>query len=178
MSWKRLEDIFARSLEDDWQTSWRRLEDVLKMSRRLFCKTSWRRFEDVLAKHLEDVLKTFLQNILKTSWQDVLKTPGRRLENVLMTSWRCMTKTNILVLIKTSWRPLQDGFIKTNVCWINTLEYLPVQFYSCLLHGNSCIHVSCYLVSTNRTDFCIFKSNVLVFCRNSVFWFLSSNLWV
>ena len=54
------------------------LQDVFKMSWRRFCKTSWRR----------------LENVLKTSW--------RRLENVLKTSWRRMTKTNILVLIKTS----------------------------------------------------------------------------
>ena len=39
---------------------------------------------------------------MKTSLQDVLKTFWRRVENVLKTSWRQMTKTNILVLIKTS----------------------------------------------------------------------------
>ena len=80
------------------KTSWRCLEDVLK--------TSWRYLEDVFARRLEDVLKT---------------------------SWRRMTKTNILVLTKTSsenlrlrltyssWsRRLQDVFLKTNVCWVNT----------------------------------------------------------
>ena len=83
MSWKRLEDIFAR-----------RLQDVLKTS----------------SKRLEDVLKTFLQDVLKTSWQDVLKMSWRRLEDVLKTSWRHMTKANIFVLIKTSWRRLEDVF--------------------------------------------------------------------
>ena len=84
---------------------------------------------------------------MKTSCQDVLKRSWRRLENVLKTSWRRMTKTNILVLIKTSFedvwvrwiysswsrrledvfwrrrqkmssRRLQDVFIKSNVCWV------------------------------------------------------------
>ena len=43
---------------------------------------------------LENVLKTFLQDALKMFW--------RRLER--------MTKTNILVLIKTSWRSQQNIF--------------------------------------------------------------------
>ena len=77
-SWKRLEDIFGRRLEDVLRTSWRRFEEVLK--------TSWRR--------LEDFLKMILQDILKTFW--------RRLEDVLKTSWRRITKMNILGLIKTS----------------------------------------------------------------------------
>ena len=85
---------------------------------------------------LVNVLKTSLQDALKMSWrrlQNFLKTSWRRLENVLKTSWRRMTKTNILVLTKTSsenlrlrltyssWsRRLQDVFLKTNVCWVNT----------------------------------------------------------
>ena len=105
----------------------RRLEDVLKTSfKRHLGKMSWRYLEDVFTRCLEDVLKTF---------------------------WRCMTKTNILVLIKTSWirllktydygeyihldqdvlktssedeekRRLQDVFIKTNVCWGLTQQIL------------------------------------------------------
>ena len=67
-----------------------RLENVLKMS--------WRRF----SRRLEDVLKT--------SWQDVLRTTWRRLGKVLKTSWRRMSKTNILVLTKTSWRRLKGVF--------------------------------------------------------------------
>ena len=75
MPWKRLEDIFAGSLEDVLKTSWRRLQNVLK--------TSWRR--------LEGVLKTFwrrLEDVFKTSWrylEYVLKTSWRRLEYVLKT---------------------------------------------------------------------------------------------
>ena len=111
MPWKRLEDIFAGSLEDALKTSWRRLQNVLKMS--------WR--------HLEDVLKTYGQEKYIGLDQDVLKTSS---EDVF---WRRRAKANIFVLIKTSWRCLQDVFwrrkrktssrrlqevfIKTNVCW-------------------------------------------------------------
>ena len=56
--------------------------------------------------------------------------------------------------------------------FLNHLGYHPVQFCFRLLGGNTCIHVSCYLF------FCIFKSSVLAFCRNYVFWFLSSWFWV
>ena len=73
----RLESVLKTSLQDVLKMSWRRLEKVLKMS--------WRRLENIL-KHLGDVLKM--------SW--------RHLENLWKMSWRRMTKTNILVLIKTS----------------------------------------------------------------------------
>ena len=70
--------------------SWRRLEDVFE--------TSWR--------HLEDVLKTLLQDVLKTIGKRLEKVFVRHLKDVLKMSSRCMAKTNILVLIKTSWRLL------------------------------------------------------------------------
>ena len=83
------------------KTSWKRVTKnrltrwyVLKRSWRHLCKTSWRCLENILARRLEDVLKTFSQDVLKMTW--------RRLENVLKTSWKRMTKTNILILIKTS----------------------------------------------------------------------------
>ena len=101
---------------------------------------------------LENILKAFLQNVLKMSWrrlEDVLKMSWRPLQNVLATSRKChkdvfarrlqgKTKTNILVLIKASWRRmskenifvlmktssedederrLEDVFIMTNACW-------------------------------------------------------------
>ena len=63
---------------------------------------------------LENVLKRSLEDVLKISWgrflQDFLKTFWRRLENVLKTSWKRMAKTNILVLIKTSWRRPEEVF--------------------------------------------------------------------
>ena len=66
----------------------RRLEDVLKMPWRHFCKTSWKRFEDVL--------KTYEQDEYIGLDQDVF--------------WRRLTKENIFVLIKLSWRRLEDVF--------------------------------------------------------------------
>ena len=88
------------------------LVNVLKMFWPHFPKTSWRLFCKTSSRCLEDVLE-------------------RHLENVLKTSWRCIIRTNIFVLIKTFWRrllktktwdvssrPLQDIFIKANVCWV------------------------------------------------------------
>ena len=112
MSWRRLEDVFAR-----------RLEGVLKMS--------WKRLEDVFAKRLEDFLARRLENVLKTSWRHMTKTnilvlikrPWRCLENVFCRRISNISKANVFVLIKTSFededeRRLQDVFIKTNVCWV------------------------------------------------------------
>ena len=88
MSWRCLEDVFARRLEDVLKTfwrhlgmlSWRRLENVLK--------TSWRCLEDVFARRLEDVLKMSWRHLGKTSWRRLLKTKTK------------------------------DVFIKANVCWV------------------------------------------------------------
>ena len=68
------------------------------MSWRLF-KTSWRRLEELLARHLQDVFKTSWRHMTKTNILVLIKTPWRHLEDV---SWRRMCKANILVLIKTS----------------------------------------------------------------------------
>ena len=136
-------DIFARRLEVLLKTSWRR-----------FCKTSRRRFEDVWprrkywswSRRLEEVFKMYSEDVwlVGICLEDAL---ARHLEEILKTSWRRMAKTKILVLIKLSWRHLQDVFwgrltwanifvliktsssedederrlqdifIKTNVCW-------------------------------------------------------------
>ena len=127
--WKRLEDIFAR-----------RLEDVLKISWICSCKTSWRRFEDVLKMSWRR-----LQNFLKTSWQDVLKTYGQDKyigldQDVLKTSSEDVRlrrtysswSRRLQGVFKTSSddeykRRLQDVFIKTNVCLLvrkDVLEHL------------------------------------------------------
>ena len=86
-SWKGLEDIFARRLEDALKMFWRRLgirlKDILKIS--------WRR------------LKTFDQDEYIGLDKDVFE----RLEDVC---WRCINKGNIIALIKTSWRHLGDDF--------------------------------------------------------------------
>ena len=113
------------------------------MSWKHLCKTSWRCLVDAFARRLEDVLKTFWRCLGKTSRRFLEDDFARRLEDVLKTygqdkyigfdqdARRRMSKTNIFVLIKTSWRslqdifwrrrrktssrPLQDIFIKTNV---------------------------------------------------------------
>ena len=110
MSWKRLQDIFARRVEDVFKTSWRRLsktawrclEDLFprrlgKTFWRRFGKTSWQRLEDVLKMYDQDEYIGLGQDLFKTSWrillkmyesgeyvrldQDVLKTFLRRLLN-------------------------------------------------------------------------------------------------
>ena len=60
MSWRRLEDVFARRLEEVLETCWRRL-----------AKTSGRR--------LKNVLKTSWRRFLKTKTKDVLNTSSRSL---------------------------------------------------------------------------------------------------
>ena len=91
MPWKRLEDIFAGSLEDVLKISWRRLQNVLKMS--------WRRLEDVLKTSWRHMAETNILVLTKTSW--------RRLQDVF---WRRKAKADIFVLIKTSWRCLEEVF--------------------------------------------------------------------
>ena len=98
-----LENVLKTSLPDVLKMSWRRLEDIFK--------TSWRR--------LEDILKTFLQDVFQTSSRNLQDVLPRRLEDVLKTPWRRMARANILVLIKRSWRRLEDVFwrlmSKTNI---------------------------------------------------------------
>ena len=84
-SWRRLQDISWRLLQQVYSTTVfrlsRRLEDILKTSRKMSWKTK--------NCYAQDVLKTSWRHILKTSWRHVLKT-----------SWR------------HSWRHLQD-FLET-----------------------------------------------------------------
>ena len=57
-SWRCLQDVFARRLEDVLKTFWRRLEHVLK--------TSWKRLEDVFWRRMSN------KNIfvfIKKSWR-------------------------------------------------------------------------------------------------------------
>ena len=87
-----LQDVFARYLEDIFA---RRLDDVLAN----FVMMPWRRLEDVFKtslRRLEDVLKAYGQDEYIGLDQDVF--------------WRHMTKANLFVLIKTSWKRLEDVF--------------------------------------------------------------------
>ena len=120
-SWKLLEDIFLRRLEDFWKLF---LQDVLK--------TSWNRVEEVLRtsqKCLEYVLKTYGldeyigldQDVLKTSSEDVwlrriCSSWLRHLEDVLRTSSEDEDE-----------RRLEDVFIKTNVWW-DTVSFVKLLF--------------------------------------------------
>ena len=80
MPWKRLEDIFAGSLEDVLKTSWRRLEDALKRSRR--------RFEDIWPRQIYWSWPRGLEDVLKTSSED---EDERRIKDVFkMSSLRQM----------------------------------------------------------------------------------------
>ena len=92
------------------KTSWKRANMnsliwwyVLKMPWRQLCKTSWRRLENLLKKPWR-----CLEDVFSRRWQIVVKMSGRRCENVSKTCWRRMTKMNILILIKTPWRHLED----------------------------------------------------------------------
>ena len=93
-----------------------RLENVLQIYLQGVLKMDWRCLEEVFARHSW----TRFEDILKIYWQHGLKMSCRRLEDVLKTSWtrfcstlwRHLTQTNILVLIKTSWRRLEDLWLR------------------------------------------------------------------
>ena len=87
----RLEDIFARRLEDVFKMSWRRLQDVLKKFLQDFLKTSWRRIaktnimvltktssEDVRLRRTYSPWSKCLEDVLKTRTKDVFKTSSSR----------------------------------------------------------------------------------------------------
>ena len=98
------------------KTSWRRLQDM-----------SSRRLEDVfsvtifrLPRRLQDVFKTYLQDVFKTSWktkncyaEDMLKTSSRRLENQQMFAGK------YLYIISYVFSPLRGlwVFIFNCFCW-------------------------------------------------------------
>ena len=125
---KRLEDIFAKGLEDALKTF---LQDFLKMS--------WRRLENVFWRRLGDALKTLPEDVLKTSRMTkanilvLTKTSWRRLQDVFWRAWLrriyLSSSRSLEEVLKTSSededeRHLQDVFIKINVYWD--------KFYFCL----------------------------------------------
>ena len=108
-----------------------RLENVLKMSWRRCYKTSWRRLGKTSGRRLEDIWPRRiywswarrLEDILKTSSEDVwvrrlYSSWSRRLEDVLKTLSEDKDK-----------RRLQDVFIKKNVCWESTHQFLKRFFH-------------------------------------------------
>ena len=68
------------------------LEDVLKMSWRCVEDIFARRLEGIFAKRLEDVLKTYskrLEDVLKTSWGHTTKT---NISALIKASWKRLLK--------------------------------------------------------------------------------------
>ena len=125
----RLENVFKTSFQDVFKTSWRRLEDVWKTYLQDVLKTFRRRLENVLARRFEDVLKTSWRCLKDVFARLLFKMSWRHLEDVFKKSGRRMTKTNILVLIKTS---SEDVWVR----WI----YSSWRCLDCLL-GINCFHL-------------------------------------
>ena len=94
-SWRCLQDVFARRLEDVLKTFWRRLEHVLN--------TSWRRLENVLKTSSEDV---WVIRIYSSS--------SRSLEDVFIKTNVCWVYLTPTAKNKSSVRP---GYI-TLMCWM------------------------------------------------------------
>ena len=114
-SWRCLQDVFARRLEDVLKTSWRRLG-----------KTSWRCLEDVFARRLEDVLKTSWRRLEDVWTRRIYWSWPRRLEDVWLIRIYSSSSRRLEDVFwrrrrKTSSRRLQDVFIKTNVCWVSNV---------------------------------------------------------
>ena len=98
-SWRCLQDVFARRLEDVLKTSWRCLEDVLK--------TSWRRLEDVWTRRIYWSWPRRLEDVLKTSSEDIrlrwtYSSWSRRLEDVFKTSFEDEDERRLQDVFKTS----------------------------------------------------------------------------
>ena len=75
MSWKHLEDIFARHLENLLKTSWRLFQNVLKMHLQAVFKTSWRRLEEVFWRRKA---KANIQLDQDVFWRQGRKTSSSR----------------------------------------------------------------------------------------------------
>ena len=172
MSWRCLEDIFARRFEDVLKTSWKRLNKAS-------CKNVLQKcFQDIFktsSRCLVDVLKTFLQDVLKTPWrrfEDVwprrIYLPwSRRLQDVLST----FSEDVWVMRIYLSWsRRLEDVFMKTNVCWeINSnaelkkpemhfwrFQYNSI-YYGCLKRNNSSTSWKDYIWNFMKVTLRIFR---------------------
>ena len=122
----------------------------MKTSWRYLCKTSSRCLEDIFKtswRCLEDVFARRLEIVLKTSWQDVLKTYSQDqyigLDQDVF--WRRKAWANIFILIKTSWRRLQDLFWRRR----RKTSSGRLHQYECLL---GYIHVFIYIHSVSLVN--------------------------
>ena len=112
-SWRCLEDVFARRLEDVLKTSWRRLG-----------KTSWKRLEDVLKTYGQDEYIGLDQDVLKTSSDDVwLRQIYSSWSRRLNLFWRRLLKTKTKDVLKTSSRCLHQDVCLVGRDIRNLLEY-------------------------------------------------------
>ena len=112
-SWRRLQDISSRCLEDVFSWQFSVFQDIFKMSceisslRRLEDVTEdqnlllWRRVEDVLKtnvcwdKSSEDVFKMSWSRPIYSSWSYVFKTSSRRFQDFFKTSSRRLAITSL-----------------------------------------------------------------------------------
>ena len=91
-------------------TSWRRLEDIFRKRLEDVLKKSWRCLQDVFARYLEDVLKTYHQDEYIRLDQDALKTPSEDvwLRWIYLCWTRHLLKTKTSDVFKTSSRCLHQ----------------------------------------------------------------------
>ena len=129
-SWRCLQDVFARRLEDVLKRSWKRLEDVLK--------TSWKRLEDVWTRRIYWSWPRRLKDVLKTSFEDVwliriYSSSSGRLEDVF---WRQDERSLQDVFKTSSSRRMFAGHILPNISRSNgiqimklVIEYSKINFF-------------------------------------------------
>ena len=162
-SWRCLQDVFARRLEDVLKTSWRRfgkrswrcLENVLKTLWQDVLKTSWRRLEEVWTRRIYWSWPRRLEDVFKTSSEDewlirIYSSSSRRLEDVLKTSFEDEDERRLRDVFKTSLsRRMFAGKPVCIICstlyvviWLlQLLQYVLVYTLPCLTI-NSWINVS------------------------------------
>ena len=122
------------------KTSWRRLQHNNSLSSKTpsgrVCNTSSTNAFKTSSRCLQDVFARRLQDVFKTCFQDVFfKSSWRGLQDIFMkTSCSYVLKTYVLKDKKMLyWRRLQYVFTKTNVWWVS-LSGLSVVVCSVILH--------------------------------------------
>ena len=121
-SWKRLEDVFSVTIF----CLPRRLQEFFKASSRQVCKTS-----------SKDVIKMFSRVFARRLLQDVIRKTS--CNYVLKMSWRRRRRRKIVTL-KTSSRPLQYVFTKTNICWV--ISFLRCFFWNEVYYLEAALSIS------------------------------------
>ena len=124
-SWRCLEDVFARPLEDVLKTSWRRMA---KMNILVLTKTSWRRLEDVRLRRTYSSWSRRLEDVLKTS-------SSRRLFAVIGLEAGCKSSKKITSYM---FSPSHDRFWWCRFCSfalrLSEVFFDPVENYKMLMN--------------------------------------------